>query len=115
MNFQNNIIQNKFQNNIIQNKFQNRLKQSGIINTSFQINFLKQYSKFKHTDDIYIEITTNGGDFHIAYMIAQIIQKHIPYQVFGSSNAHHGATLSCCRSNSVSTITKRRSRAFRTY
>jgi hypothetical protein len=76
MNFQNNIIQNKFQNNIIQNKFQNRIKQSGIINTSFQINFLKQYSKFKHTDDIYIEITTNGGDFHIAYMIAQIIQKH---------------------------------------
>lgn len=81
--FQNNIIQNKFQN-----KFQNRIKLSGIINTSFQMSFLKQYSKFKHTDNIYIEITTNGGDFHIAYMIAQIIQKHkgttiilVPYHV----------------------------------
>ena len=69
-------FQNKFQNNIIQNKFQNRIILSGIINTSFQMSFLKQYSKFKHTDNIYIEITTNGGDFHIAYMIAQIIQKH---------------------------------------
>ena len=81
-------FQNEFQNNIIQNKFQNRIKLSGIINTSFQMSFLKQYSKFKHTDNIYIEITTNGGDFHIAYMIAQIIQKHkgnttilIPYHV----------------------------------
>lgn len=69
-------FQNKFQNNIIQNKFQNRIILYGIINTSFQMSFLKQYSKFKHTDNIYIEITTNGGDFHIAYMIAQIIQKH---------------------------------------
>lgn len=81
-------FQNEFQNNIIQNKFQNRIKLSGIINTSFQMSFLKQYSKFKHTDNIYIEITTNGGDLHIAYMIAQIIQKHkgnttilVPYHI----------------------------------
>lgn len=81
-------FQNDFQNNIIQNKFQNSIKLSGVINTSFQMSFLKQYSKFKHSDNIYIEITTNGGDFHIAYMIAQIIQKHkgnttilVPYHV----------------------------------
>jgi hypothetical protein len=71
MNFQNNEFQNKFQN-----KFQNRIILSGIINTSFQMSFLKQYSKFKHSDNIYIELITNGGDFYIAYMIAQIIQKH---------------------------------------
>ena len=64
-----------FQNNI-QNKYQNRISLNGEINDSFQINFLKQYSKFKHTDNIYIELTTNGGDFYIAYMISQIIQKH---------------------------------------
>ena len=69
-------INMNFQNNVIQNKFQNRIILSGIINTSFQMSFLRQYSKFKHTDNIYIEITTNGGDFHIAYMIAQIIRKH---------------------------------------
>jgi len=81
-------FQNEFQNNIIQNEFQNIIKLSGIINTSFQMSFLKQYSKFKHSDNIYIEITTNGGDLHIAYMIAQIIQKHkgnttilVPYHV----------------------------------
>jgi hypothetical protein len=90
--FQNNIIQNDFQNNIIQNDFQNkysnRIKLSGSLNNSFQMSFLKQYSNFKHSDDIYIEITTNGGDYHIAYMIAQIIQKHkgnttilVPYHI----------------------------------
>ena len=64
-----------FQNNI-QNKYQNRISLNGKINDSFQINFLKQYSKFKHSDNIYIDLTTNGGDFYIAYMISQIIQKH---------------------------------------
>ena len=77
-----------FQNNVIQNKYSNRIVLSGVINISFQMSFLKQYSNFKHSDNIYIEMTTNGGDFHIAYMIAQIIQKHegnitilIPYHV----------------------------------
>lgn len=74
--FESRHINMNFQNNVIQNKFQNRIKLSGIINTSFQMSFLRQYSKFKHTDNIYIEITTNGGDFHIAYTIAQIIRKH---------------------------------------
>ena len=84
MNFQNNLIQSR----IIQNKYSNRIILSGDINVSFQMSFLKQYSNFKYSDNIYIEITTNGGDFHIAYMIAQIIQKHegtvtilIPYHV----------------------------------
>ena len=75
-NKENHHINMNFQNNVFQNKFQNRIILSGIINTSFQMSFLKQYSKFKHSDNIYIELTTNGGDFHIAYMIAQIIQKH---------------------------------------
>jgi hypothetical protein len=69
-------FQNDFQNNVIQNIYSNRIVLSGIINASLQMSFLKQYSYFKHSDDIYIEITTNGGDFHITYMIAQIIQKH---------------------------------------
>jgi hypothetical protein len=81
-----------FQNNI-QNEYKNRISLNGEINYSFQMTFLKQYSKFKHSDDIYIEITTNGGDFHIAYMISQIIQKHqgnitilIPFHVLSQGS-----------------------------
>lgn len=64
------------QNIFFKNEYTNRIILNGEINYSFQMNFLKQYSKFKYSDNIVIEITTNGGDFYTAYMIAQIIQKH---------------------------------------
>lgn len=68
--------QTQTQNTLFENEYENRIILNGEINYSFQMNFLKQYSKFKYSDTIFIEITTNGGDFHTAYMIAQIIQKH---------------------------------------
>ena len=68
--------QNQTQTILLENDYENRIILNGDINYSFQMNFLKQYSKFKYSDNIFIEITTNGGDFHTAYMIAQIIRKH---------------------------------------
>jgi ATP-dependent protease ClpP protease subunit len=66
----------------------NKIKVDGEINNTFHMNFLHQYSQFNQTDNIDIEITTIGGDFYIAYLISQIIQKHkgtiqviIPYHV----------------------------------
>ena len=70
-----NLRNNSIQTHSIQNKH-SMIKLFGIINETFQHNFLKQYSTFKKNDSIYIEITSNGGDFHIAYMISQVIQKH---------------------------------------
>ena len=68
--------QTQTQSILFKNEYDNRIILNGEINYSFQMNFLKQYSKFKYSDNIFIEITTNGGDFYTAYMIAQIIQKH---------------------------------------
>ena len=49
---------------------------NGKINKDLYALFMKEYCKFKHTTDLIIELTTEGGELTWGYMISQILQRH---------------------------------------